>query len=65
MARLRFGGESLPKGSLTWYDHTNPDGSSGGQLFVRPGDEVDAARVVDAQGYVDRGQAQLIPEEGS
>ena len=62
MARLRFGGEALKKGEVTWYDHINPDGQSAGQVFVRPGDEVDEERVTDAQGLIDRKQAERVAD---
>jgi len=63
MGKLRFGGENLPKGSTTWYDHINPDGSRGGQVFVKPGQTVDEERVTDADYYVNSGMAERIADD--
>jgi hypothetical protein len=39
--KVKFGGPNLPKGTSTWYEHRNPDGTHGGQVRVDPGDVVD------------------------
>lgn len=74
-----FGGENLPPGKKTWYDKINPDGSYGGQEFVRhgdirPADEIGAIepgpngtyRVVPAVNrYYRVGMASAILERGT
>lgn len=62
MAKMKFGGPNLPDIATTWYRHVNPDGSYVGMVNVKPGDVVDAARVMDAESYVERGMATMIEE---
>lgn len=64
MARLRFGGKGLPDGHSTWYDHINPDGTPGGQIFVRPGATVDTDRMseTEVKSFVDRDMAVIVDD---
>jgi len=62
MGKLRFGGPMLQKGEVTWYDHINETGNLGGVVFVRPGQEVDEARVKNADHYVNSGRATRITD---
>jgi hypothetical protein len=65
MARLRFGGPNLPDNAVTFYRHVNPDGQFVGMINISPGAEIDEARVMDAQSYVDRGMAARIDDKGN
>jgi len=54
---LRFGGKGLPPGTHTFYYTTDADPRLVDK--VKPGDSAPFDLVVDAQGYIDRGQASI------
>jgi hypothetical protein len=60
MGKMKFGGVNLPEGSVTSYDHSNPDGTIAYMTRIKPGDVIDEERVVDAQSFIDRGMATRV-----
>jgi len=65
MAKIRFGGPSLPEHSHTNYDHINADGTIRRYVRIDPGAVIDEARVTDAQSYIDRGMATRIADDAA
>lgn len=65
MPRLQFGGPGLPEGSVTWYNHVNPDGTIVHTVRIGPGATIDEARVADAQDYIDRGLATRVAADAA
>ena len=57
MKMLKF---VIPEGTVTFYDVMHADGSLGAEVKVHPGALVEYAKVKDAEGYINRGQAVVV-----
>jgi len=64
MKLLKMGGPNLGPGQHTWVVVTKPrtPGARSGMMDINHGQTVEADRIHDPDGYVERGQASYVNE---